>query len=468
MGLFDFMKNVAEKSRYSTMLFLIFQDNERMARIAMLNFERCMLDRGLRVTDLVVAQARHAVGRKPKITMGEFIDQYLSRPQSAPTPREEPDDEAKPRYSKEQLQSMYKSVSRTVQNAESEEERNKGLELLEALVECGCEDAARFLRESYTFGINGVDLDHVLALEWAKKVHLLTAGLGGSGVDFVRSDEYESVTCLDDIYDVAMQVGEHKGYFFAQHVFLKFWNSDNPLWRERGLEIAIESAAAHVHMIPDLAGLYYSLETEENEFFACALWTAAVKMGGRLQSFPEIVVSNNEKSMDPKTRPYFESIVSDLARDGNLAAAIERHAPKLPHGAAYAILKAQSFRQSTVNSEWIPRSQREFEIDQFANWLSEDLQYSGVIPEEETEREQALQKAVLLDYVRARFLVEGTYPLKRSQGWKEMYDLIGSASHEVEVSVMRTAFDKGIIDQVELDEYLVIRERVSKLRQACQ
>ncbi len=121
-----------------------------------------------------------------------------------------------------------------------------------------------------------------------------------------------------------------------------------------------------------------------------------------------------------------------------------------------------------MNAEWVPRSQREFEIERFAKWLSEDLQYSGVIPEEETEREQALQKAVLLNYVRARFLVEGTYPLKRSQGWKEMYDLIGSASHEVEVLVMRAAFDKGIIDQVELDEYLVIRERVFKLRQACQ
>lgn len=79
MGFFDFVKNAAEKGRNSTMLFLIFQENERMARIAMLNFERCMLDKGLRVSDLVVVQARHAVSRNPRITMGEFIEQYLVR-----------------------------------------------------------------------------------------------------------------------------------------------------------------------------------------------------------------------------------------------------------------------------------------------------------------------------------------------------------------------------------------------------
>lgn len=397
--------------------------------------------------------------RLPLVHVSERV-----RAQPVPPPPASPAPPSKPEYSTEQLQSAFKSVNWQFLNAKSDEERQKSLVLLAALAERQNEDAARLLRESYTYGINGVRLDRGKAMYWAKKFNLITAGLGGGGVDFVESDEYELVTCLDDIFDVAMRVAEHRGFFFCQHVFLTFWNTDNPLWRQRALEVAIQSAAAHVHLMPDLAELYYSIETKEGKFFACALWTAAMKMGGRLQSLPSIIVENNDKDMNPCARLRFDKIVGDLIEPGKLVSVIDKYAPKLVHGAAFAIEESKAQKKSNVNAEWQPSNQAETEIDRFARSIFEEFRASGLIPKEAEVGEHNRQKAIFLDYTRARLLPEGAYALGSSQGWKGMYERYGSYAGKIEEKLYRRAGAEGIITPDALAEYLEIKAYADQLR----
>jgi hypothetical protein len=77
MGLFNFFQDLAQKGRDSNQLHLIFQDNDRFAKLAMLNLGRCLQDRNIQTSELVLRKAQQAVSANPKITMGEFIDTYL-------------------------------------------------------------------------------------------------------------------------------------------------------------------------------------------------------------------------------------------------------------------------------------------------------------------------------------------------------------------------------------------------------
>lgn len=78
MGFFsNLIQDIARKGRDTNQLHLIFQDNEGFARLAMLNLGRCLQDRNIQMSDLVIMRARQAVSTDPKITMGDFVDSYL-------------------------------------------------------------------------------------------------------------------------------------------------------------------------------------------------------------------------------------------------------------------------------------------------------------------------------------------------------------------------------------------------------
>ena len=71
--------NAASNGRNSTQLILIFQDNPGFARLALQQFERCVAERGLELTDQLLRDAEREVSKYPKLTMGEFLDGYVNR-----------------------------------------------------------------------------------------------------------------------------------------------------------------------------------------------------------------------------------------------------------------------------------------------------------------------------------------------------------------------------------------------------
>ena len=76
-----FMRNIAiglldaaSKGRNSTLLMLIFQDNQRHAKVAIDIFERCLAERGLILSEALLNEALREVSKYPRLTIGEFLD----------------------------------------------------------------------------------------------------------------------------------------------------------------------------------------------------------------------------------------------------------------------------------------------------------------------------------------------------------------------------------------------------------
>jgi hypothetical protein len=68
------MLNMASRARNNTQLGLVFQEDPGFARLAMRTFERCLAERGLELTELVVVEARREVSKYPSLTIGQFLD----------------------------------------------------------------------------------------------------------------------------------------------------------------------------------------------------------------------------------------------------------------------------------------------------------------------------------------------------------------------------------------------------------
>lgn len=66
--------NMASRGRNSTMLGMIFQEDQRYAGLARPIFERCLAERGLKLTDLILDHAVDELNKYPTLTMGEFLD----------------------------------------------------------------------------------------------------------------------------------------------------------------------------------------------------------------------------------------------------------------------------------------------------------------------------------------------------------------------------------------------------------
>jgi len=71
--------NAASNGRNSTLLILIFQDNPGFARLALQQFERCVAERGMQLTDQLLRDAEREASKYPKLTMGQFLDGYVNR-----------------------------------------------------------------------------------------------------------------------------------------------------------------------------------------------------------------------------------------------------------------------------------------------------------------------------------------------------------------------------------------------------
>lgn len=71
--------NAASNGRNSTLLILIFQENPGFARLALQQFERCVAERGLELTDQLLRDAQREASKYPKLTMGQFLDGYVNR-----------------------------------------------------------------------------------------------------------------------------------------------------------------------------------------------------------------------------------------------------------------------------------------------------------------------------------------------------------------------------------------------------
>ena len=71
--------NAASSGRNSTQLMLIFQSDQKFARLAQQMFERCVVERGLELTEHLVRTAEREVSRYPELTMGQFLDGYSER-----------------------------------------------------------------------------------------------------------------------------------------------------------------------------------------------------------------------------------------------------------------------------------------------------------------------------------------------------------------------------------------------------
>lgn len=82
MGLFNSivggLQQAASNGRNSTQLRLIFQENQGFAQLAQQTFERCVAERGLKVTSHMITDAQDELLMNPTQTMGEFLDGYTS------------------------------------------------------------------------------------------------------------------------------------------------------------------------------------------------------------------------------------------------------------------------------------------------------------------------------------------------------------------------------------------------------
>jgi|GEM_PF-2966981 len=83
MGLFRSIASgllqAASNGRNSTLLILIFQENQGFARLAFQQFQRCVAERGLELNDQLMRDAEREVSKYPKLTMGQFLDGYVNK-----------------------------------------------------------------------------------------------------------------------------------------------------------------------------------------------------------------------------------------------------------------------------------------------------------------------------------------------------------------------------------------------------
>jgi hypothetical protein len=83
MGLFNAiaggLSRVASHGRDTTMLALIFQENQGMARLVFQQFQRSAAERNIVVDDRLIHDAARETSKYPKITIGEFLDGYTNK-----------------------------------------------------------------------------------------------------------------------------------------------------------------------------------------------------------------------------------------------------------------------------------------------------------------------------------------------------------------------------------------------------
>lgn len=73
------LSKIASHGRDTTMLALIFQQHEGLARLAFLQFQRAAAERSIEMDDQLIQDAAREVSKYPKLTMGEFLDGYTNR-----------------------------------------------------------------------------------------------------------------------------------------------------------------------------------------------------------------------------------------------------------------------------------------------------------------------------------------------------------------------------------------------------
>ena len=74
MGFVNFLENMASKGRNSTLLSQLFQANEGFAKLAMMNLQRSLSERGIQLSDKILWDAKIDAAMSPKITIGQFIE----------------------------------------------------------------------------------------------------------------------------------------------------------------------------------------------------------------------------------------------------------------------------------------------------------------------------------------------------------------------------------------------------------
>jgi len=114
--------NVASSGRNSTQLILIFQDNPGFARLALQQFERCVAERGLELTDQLIRDAEREVSKYPKLTMGEFLDGYVNRRMNDSLSRRQvrQDFESEPAWNYRSFEDWYEVFKRAAGQANSQ------------------------------------------------------------------------------------------------------------------------------------------------------------------------------------------------------------------------------------------------------------------------------------------------------------------------------------------------------------
>ncbi len=68
------MQKMSSRGNNSTQLLQIFHGDPRFARLALSLFERCLAERGLKLTESVMIEARREVSKYPSLTIGQFLD----------------------------------------------------------------------------------------------------------------------------------------------------------------------------------------------------------------------------------------------------------------------------------------------------------------------------------------------------------------------------------------------------------
>ncbi len=83
MGLFGNIVNKLQQSanngRNSTLLHLVFQENQNFASLALKTFQRCAAERGVEFNEQLMSAARREVSNDPDLTMGRFLDDYSNK-----------------------------------------------------------------------------------------------------------------------------------------------------------------------------------------------------------------------------------------------------------------------------------------------------------------------------------------------------------------------------------------------------
>ena len=83
MGLFQSivggLQQAASNGRDATQLMLVFQENQSFARLAFQQFQRCVAERGMVLTEQLMRDAQGELSKYPKLTMGQFLDGYANK-----------------------------------------------------------------------------------------------------------------------------------------------------------------------------------------------------------------------------------------------------------------------------------------------------------------------------------------------------------------------------------------------------